>query len=121
MTRNLLTDEQWDVLRPFFDVPSKSTGRPRKDARRMLDGVLWIMRTGAPWRDLPEEFGKWATVYEYFSQWRVNGTFDSAHEHILLELKKDDPAEVVLWFVDSTILRASRAAAGAKKKSAAPK
>ncbi len=82
-----MTDEQWEVLAPIFDPPrTSSRGRPSKDARLMLDGVLWILRTGAPWRDVPEEFGKWECVYQRFRRWRRLGAFEKAHQHVLMRL-----------------------------------
>ncbi len=60
MARHEVSDEQWLFLAPLFPKP-KATGRPGRDQRQMLNGVLWILATGAPWRDLPERFGPWAT------------------------------------------------------------
>lgn len=117
MARLLISDAQWEILRLDFDPHARPQfGRSRRDARRMLNGVLSILRTGAPWRDLPEEFSNWATVYEYFSKCRKNGTFEATQQRILPATQSEEPADVVLWFVDSTILRATRAAAGANQK-----
>src|SRR3954447_12300842 len=58
MVRHRLTDPQWELVQDLFPPPAR-TGRPRRDRREILDGVLWILRTGAPWRDLPEELGPW--------------------------------------------------------------
>ena len=66
MIRGLMSDAEWAFFEPF--VTSK-TGRPR-DYRRTLDGILWVTRTGAPWRDLPEALGKWNSVYRQFRRWR---------------------------------------------------
>ena len=65
MARNLLTDAQWDLIKDVFPKPAK-TGRPPVCRRRVMDGILWMNRTGSPWRDLPEEFGKWGTVWDLF-------------------------------------------------------
>src|SRR5258708_37193978 len=73
MHRHQLTDEQWVLVEPFVPQKSARTGRPAEDAREMLDGILWTLRTGAPWRDLPERFGPWKTGYDYFSHWRKSG------------------------------------------------
>ena len=86
----------------------------------MLDGVLWLMKTGAQWRDLPERFGPWKTVYGRFARWRDDGTLD----RVVARLQRDlDRAGLIDWSafcVDSTHVRASRAAAGARKRGAPP-
>ena len=68
MVRHCLTDEQWGMISDLFPKP-KTTGRPPVDRRQVVNGILWIMRTGAPWRDLPSEFGKWGTVWDLFDTW----------------------------------------------------
>lgn len=117
MNRMNMSDEAWEKLAPFFEKKPGTRGRPRPNARKMVEGVCWILRTGAPWRDLPETFGKWDTVYKAFARWRDNGAFERAQTALLLELQEELPPEhTVLWFVDSTIARAAKSAAGAKKK-----
>ena len=66
MRRHELTDEQWDRLEPLLPPQRPATGRPAKDHRMVLNGILWILRTGAPWRDLPERYGSWKTIYSRF-------------------------------------------------------
>jgi transposase len=69
-----LTDEQWERLRPLMPPQKPPTGRPRRDHRTVLAGMLWIFGTGASWRDLPkEEFGSWRTVYGRYRKWRKEG------------------------------------------------
>ena len=82
----------------------------------MVDGILWILRTGAPWRDLPEEFGKWGTVWDLFSKWNADGTLDEILRR--LQAANVDVGEIdeQLWCVDGTVVRAARCAAGAPKK-----
>jgi transposase len=82
----------------------------------MLNGVLWILRTGAPWRDLPERYGPWQTVYEYFNAWRADGTYDRILEALQIRLDREGKIEWDLFCIDGTAVRASRAAAGASKK-----
>lgn len=65
MARLLLTDEEWDLIADVFPAPAE-TGRPRRDRRTVLNGTLWVLRTGAPWRDVPEEFGAWKTCWRKF-------------------------------------------------------
>ena len=64
MIRGLMTNEEWAIFAPFLTTPSSRGGRPPKNHRHRLDGILWICRTGAPWRDLPGAFGKWNSVWE---------------------------------------------------------
>ena len=65
-----LTDAEWERLKPYFpDRQAGDKGRPRKDSRQILNGILWIARSGAAWRDLPERYGAWQTVYKRFVQW----------------------------------------------------
>ena len=115
MTRHQLTDEQWDLIADVFPPPAK-TGRPPTDRRQVVDAILWIMQTGAPWRDLPERFGPWQTVYDHFRRWRQSGVFAAIIE--ALQVKLDDKGYIdwELWCVDGSSVRAARAAAGADKK-----
>ncbi|QDU94510.1 transposase [Lignipirellula cremea] len=66
--RHCLTDEQWDLIADLVEAEPKATGRPPKDRHTIVNGIFWILRTGAPWRDLPKRFGKWQTVYDHFNK-----------------------------------------------------
>lgn len=112
MGRHRLTDKQWELIRDVFPPPAP-TGRPRVCRRKVVDGILWMLRTGAPWRDPPEEFGKWGTVYDLFTTWNADGTLDA----ILARLRagRAEAMDHQLWCVDGTVIRAARCAAGAKK------
>ena len=80
--RHALSDRQWGLVAAM--LPTKSTnGRPPRDPRDMLEGMLWIMRTGAPWRDLPEWFGPWQTVYHYLNEWPRDGVLEPRHHDAL--------------------------------------
>lgn len=116
MKRHELTDEQWALVEPHVPTSKARTGRPPSDARLMLNGIFWVLSTGAPWRDLPERFGPWQTVYDHFSKWRKRGVFAAVIE--ALQVKLDDKGYVdwELWCVDGSSVRAARAAAGADKK-----
>jgi transposase len=73
-TRVEITDEQWAVLAPLFPSP-KGRGRPPMDMRKTVEGIAWRFRTGAPWRELPERFGHWNSIYQRFCGWSADGTW----------------------------------------------
>jgi transposase len=116
MKRHQLTDEQWKLVSPLIPESTAKTGRPPKDRRLMLDGIFWILGTGAPWRDLPERFGSCKTVHRYFSNWRAGGVFAAIIETLQVKLDAKGLIDWELWCVDGAIVRATRAAAGADKK-----
>jgi transposase len=115
--RYMLTDELWAVMEPLIQQAKRYTcGQPPVLPERMFfEAVLYIGRTGVPWRDLPGEFGAWDAVYNRLRRWISSGSLAK-----LFELLTDDPAfaEVRRVLVDSTIVRAHRHAAGASKKRA---
>ena len=115
MARHGLTDQQWDLIEGLFPEPA-ATGRPPADARQMMDGILWRLRTGSPWRDLPEEFGPWETVYKHFDRWNSDGTLDEIKQTLLRKIVDSGGVDTDLWCVDGTIVRAARCAGGGGKK-----
>jgi len=116
--RHELTDEQWASLKDLLPTPS-ARGRPRSDLRAVLNAIFWLLRTGAPWRDLPERYGPWQTVYEWFNRWRRDGTWDRMLQALQIRLDRQGRIDWDLWCVDGTTIRASRAAAGGGKRGAA--
>lgn len=114
VNRHELTDEQWQVVAPLVPAPSRM-GRPPRDPREMLDAMLWIVRTGAPWRDVPDWYGPWQTVYTRFTDWRDSGLLDRMVEKLQVLLADGDKIDWELWCVDGTSVRAARCAAGAGK------
>jgi transposase len=107
--RGLLSDEEWGCLEPFVIERGAGSGRPPKNHRLVLDGIFWIARTGVPWRDLPDVFGKWSSVYRQFRRWTLSGTWD-----VILEALNDGGGGPDLQMIDSTVIRAHHCAAGAK-------
>jgi transposase len=71
--REMLTDAQWHQIEILLPSQKGKQGRPRKDDRLIIEGILWSLRTGAPWRDLPNTFGSWETVYGRFRDWTLSG------------------------------------------------
>ncbi len=116
--RGEVTDQAWARIEPLLPAHGRRGGRWR-DHRQVLNAILWKLRTGAPWRDLPERYGPWKTAHERLRRWTADGTW----ERILAEvIVKDDAVGEVEWVisVDSSSVRAHQHAAGARKKGAAP-
>ena len=116
MKRHELTDEQWALVEPLIPRSKARTGRPPRDPRLMLNGIFWVLHTGAPWRDLPDRFGPWQTVYDHFRNWRRSGVFATVIEALQVKLDGKGYIDWELWCVDGSSVRAARAAAGADKK-----
>ncbi len=111
--RHELSDAEWAVLSRL--LPSSGTaGRPRSDDRLVLNGIVWKLRTGSAWRDVPERYGSWQTLYTRFRRWALDGTFSRMLRAVQAE---KDAAGDIDWLVsvDSTIVRAHQHAAGGKR------
>ena len=115
MRRHELSDEGWERIKKHFPKRA-ATGRAPRDHRLMLNGILWILRTGAPWRDLPERFGPWETVYGRFRTWRKTGLFTVIMNALLRELSREGLIDRELWCIDGSVIRAHRVAAGAERE-----
>lgn len=96
--------------------PPQHMGRLGRDDRQMLNGIFWILCSGAKWRDLPERYGPWKTVCQRFRRWRDDGTFEQVLRHLHLHLREGGLIGLDTWMVDSTSIRATRAASGTGKK-----
>lgn len=109
-----LNEKQWRLLEPL--LPRQGRGGAWRDHRIILNGILWRLHTGAPWRDLPARYGPWQTVYDRFARWRRDGTWLRLVRALESELTERDEIDLNVLFIDSSVVRASRAAAGARKK-----
>jgi transposase len=108
LIRTILRDEQWERIAPELPGKIGDPGATGRDNRLFVEAVLWIARTGSPWRDLPDEFGKWSTVYTRFWRWAQKGTWAQIFKHL-----SDDPDfEYVL--IDATHIRVHQHGTGAK-------
>jgi transposase len=116
MARYELTDSQWEQIQSLFPDPSPLGGRPAKPVREVLNGIFWLLNSGAPWRDLPERYGPWQTIFHRFNAWRKDGTLDRILHTLQIRLDQDGRIDWDLWCIDGSSVRASRAAAGAGKK-----
>jgi transposase len=110
--RHELTDVQWERLQPL--LPAHKPGRPRVDDRRILNGILWKLATGAPWRDLPERYGPWQSVYTRFWRWSRAGVWDQLFAAVQQQADAAGQIDWSLHFVDGTVIRAHQHSAGAK-------
>ncbi|MFB8243307.1 IS5 family transposase [Kitasatospora purpeofusca] len=111
--RHELSDAEWAVLSRFLPA-SGVAGRPRSDDRLVLNGIVWKLRTGTSWRDVPERYGSWQTLYTRFRRWALDGTFSRMLRAIQAE---KDAAGDIDWLVsvDSTVVRAHQHATGGKR------
>jgi len=114
MGRFDLSDEEWGLIAPLLPGGDGAprVGRPTQEDRRVLDGIFYILRTGAPWRDLPERYGPYTSVYNRFNRWAKAGVWGRVFE----ALARGSPASLRL--IDSSIVRAHQHSAGAKKGAA---
>lgn len=108
LKRTVLSDEQWARIAPLLPGKEGDPGRSGRDNRLFVEGVLWIVRAGAPWRDLPEQFGKWSSVWQRFRRWAKNGVF----ERIFTAFSEAPDFEYAL--IDGTIVKVHRHGTGAK-------
>ncbi len=110
--RHELSDAEWMQLQPL--LPPRKAGKPRQDDRRILNGILWRLATGAPWRDLPERYGPWQTVYTRFWRWTRAGVWDQIFAALQRQADAGGQVNWAVHFVDSTVVRTHQQAAGAK-------
>ena len=110
--RHAIADEDWGRIERLLPGRKGAPGRNAKDNRLFMDAVLWIAKTGVPWRDLPERFGLWNTVWKRFDRWARKGVW-----RMLFDAFRDPDLECLV--LDSTVIRAHQHAAGAKKKATA--
>jgi transposase len=112
--RGELDDAQWARLAPLLPPRKPPVGKPNHDHRRILNGILWKLRTGAPWRDLPARYGPWSTVASRFRRWRLAGLWDRIFAAVQREEDRAGRVDWEVQFVDSSVVRAHQHAAGAK-------
>ena len=110
MTRRQLTDEQWGLIEPF--LPIGEYGPYPERLRDQFEGVIWRFKTGAQWREMPDEFGPWPTVYGRFRVWRNAGVFTALLQGLIAEAARQGKTDLSLVSADSTTVRAHHDAAG---------
>ncbi len=108
-----LTDEQWEVLEPFIPDPPRredGRGRPWRDPRDVLNGILWILRTGAPWKDLPERYPPYQTCHRRFQKWIKEGVLSDILEALAEDLEKRGKIDLSECYIDGTFVVAKKGA-----------
>ena len=111
MRRHELTEEQWDRVKENLPPERKPEGgRPAKDNRVMLNGIIYWLNTGVPWRDLPERFGPWQSVYTRFNRWTKQGVWEALFKTLIEEDIVDDTT----LMIDSTIIKVHQHGSGKK-------
>ena len=108
MTRRVSTDAQWAIMEPYRLGKSTDPGQTGRDPRLFMEAVLWIVRTGAQWRELPAEFGKWNSVFKRFRRWVKADVF----YRMFKELAAESDFEYAM--IDGTIVKVHRSGQGAK-------
>ena len=122
MPRDELTGEEFALIEPL--LPPERSGKrgcPYKSHRRVLSGIFWVLRTGAPWRDVPERYGPWSSVYDRFRRWRNDGTWQRLLDAFQAWARKLGRVDFEFCSIDSSVVRAHKHAAGAKKGAPLPK
>lgn len=107
-----LSSGQWHKLKPLLPGKKGDVGRTAHNNRRFINAVLYIARSGAPWRDLPERYGNWNSIYQRFNRWSKQGRW----QVIFDTLRENDPPDLDWAMIDSTIIRVHQHAAGQKKQ-----
>jgi transposase len=108
-----LTDEQWEILGPSIPDPPRRAdgkGRPWRDPRNVLNGILWVLRTGAPWRDLPERYPPYQTCHRRFQRWNEEGVLEEVLRALAEDLKERGRLDLSECFVDGTFVGAKKGA-----------
>jgi transposase len=114
MRRHELSEEQWNKIKKLLPLEKKPQGgRPAKDNRLMLNGIIYWLNTGIPWRDLPERFGSWSSVYSRFRRWTQQGVW----EKLFTALVEQDIVDETALMLDSTTIKVHQHGSGLKKGS----
>ena len=113
LRRHELNDEQWSRLEPL--LPTARRGRPARDPRTIMNGIIWLDKTGAPWRDLPERYGPWRTVASQFYRWVRAGVWEQILAQVQQQADHQGQLDWQTHYVDGSVIRAHQHAAGARR------
>ena len=120
--REELSDEQWAILKPLFPEPRKRSdgrGRPRRETREVLNGILWVLRSGARWHDMPDRFPPYQTCHRRFQEWTRSGLIRQALESLARDLLERGGFDLTECYIDATFMIAKKGASGLEKPSGA--
>lgn len=120
-SRYEVTQAQWEEIRDLVERKRKRTGRRLRDDRELLNGMFWVLCSGASWRDVPERYGPWQTVYDRYRSLRDDGTLDRLLARLQIRLDAEGLVDLDTCYIDSSTIRASRVAAGAKRGLPSPR
>ena len=118
MARYDLPDEAWTIIKPLLlpELATQRAGRPWAEHRKIINGMFWVLCSGAPWRDLPERYGPWKTVYNRFNRWSKSGVINIIFNRLLLLLDANGFVDWSATALDGSNIQALKCAAGAQKK-----
>jgi transposase len=119
MSRHDLTDQQWTVLEPLIPQPKPGPGRKRNDARQTVNGILFVLKTGCPWADVPRAYGSPATCWRRFRAWSADGTWERMWRTLLSQLDAQGKLEWAQAFLDGSFVPAKKGELGLVKRSSA--
>jgi transposase len=106
-----LTNTQWEIISPYIpenDLFQPHKGRPRTDARPIIEGILWILRTGAPWKDLPERFPPYQTCHRRYQEWVQNGVLEKILKALAKDLEERGEIDLREVFIDGSLVAAKK-------------
>ena len=113
--RGDLSTAQWKRIAPLLPAQKPAVGRPNNDHQTIINGILWVLRTGAPWRDIPEGYGPWPTVSGRFYRWRKQGIWRRILQKLQQQAERAGKINWQIHFVDGSVVRAHQHAAGARR------
>lgn len=116
MDRYDLSDAQYALIEPYLPTNDGKPGHSYGPHRPLINGILWRLNTGAPWPDLPERYGNWKTIHSRYTTWRRTGVWDRVLHGLHFTLDERGLIDYEQWGLDGIVVRAHRAAAGARKK-----
>lgn len=114
-----LSQADFELIRDVLP-PNGQRGRQWNDHLQTLNGMFWVLHTGAQWREVPARYGHWQSIYHRFSRWRRDGTLARILERLHLKLDEQGRIDHQVWHIDATMVRASRSAAGARGEKPGP-
>ncbi|ACE84721.1 IS5 family transposase, orfA [Cellvibrio japonicus Ueda107] len=117
-----LTQQQWEMVKPYLpqhDVIQQGKGRPRVDSRHILEGILWVLRTGAPWKDMPSRYPSYQTCHRRYQEWVENGVLENILRGLLADLESRGKIDLSEVYIDGSFASAKKGALALVKQSAA--